>query len=87
MVGCSGGDTHGMQIPKELILQLLMQRGQNDHAAQAEQELPGQVDTEQHGDLLSRFGLNAGDLMGLVGGGGGGGGGGPLGDIKGKLGL
>ena len=71
-----------MQIPKDLILQLLQQRGQHDQAAEAEQELPGQVDTEQHGDLLARFGLDAGDLMKLVGGGGGG-----LGGIAGKIGL
>ena len=86
-----------MQIPKELILNMLMERGQGDQAAQADQELPGQVDTEQHGDLLSRFGLDIGDVMrlvgggglgGLAGGGGGGeGGGGPLGDIGKKLGL
>ena len=75
-----------MQIPKDLILQLLQQRGQTNEAAQAEQELPGQVDTEQHGDILSRFGLNPGELMGLVSGGGGSTGG-ALGDIKGKLGL
>jgi len=76
-----------MQIPKDLILQVLQQRGQTTAAAQADQELPGQVDTEQHGDLLSRFGLDVGDLMRMVGGGGGAGGGGALDGIKGKLGL
>ena len=78
-----------MEIPKELILQVLQQRGQTNEAAQADQELPGQVDTEEHGDLLGRFGLDAGDLMKLVGGGGAAGGatGGALDGIKGKLGL
>ena len=78
-----------MQIPKEMILNLLQQRGQTDQVAQADQELPGQVDTEQHAGLLSKFGLDVGDVMRLVGGGGGGegGGGGPLGGIGKKLGL
>ncbi len=73
-----------MEIPKELILNLLRERGQGDQAAQADQELPNQVDPEQHGGLLSKFGLDPSDLLKLVGGGGGGGG---LGDIGGKLGL
>jgi len=37
------------------------------------------VDPEKHGGLLSKFGLDAGDLMKLAGGGGGG--------LGGKLGL
>jgi len=77
-----------MQIPKEMILDLLRDRGRNDQAAQADQELPGQVDTDQHAGLLSKFGLDVGDVMRLVGGGGGeGAGGGGLGDIGKKLGL
>ena len=76
-----------MQIPKELILKMLMDRGRSDQAAQADQELPGQVDTDQHAGLLSKFGLDVGDVMRLVGGGGGGGGGGPLGGIGKSLGL
>ena len=75
-----------MQIPKELILNMLRERGQADQVPQADQELPGQVDPDQHGDLLSKFGLDIGDVMRLVGGGGGGGGG-PLGGLGSKLGL
>ena len=70
-----------MEIPKDAILKLLRERGQGDQAAQAEQELPDQVDPEQHGGLLSKFGLDAGELMKLVGGGGG------LGGLGDKLGL
>ncbi len=73
-----------MEIPKEMVLNLLRERGQDDQVAQADQELPGQVDPEQHGSLLSKFGLDAGDLLKLAGGGGGGGG---LGGLGGKLGL
>jgi hypothetical protein len=70
-----------MQIPKDLILNLLRERGQDDQAAQADRELPGEVDTDQHAGLLSKFGLDAGDLMKLAGGGGG------LGDLGKKFGL
>jgi hypothetical protein len=70
-----------MQIPKEQILELLRSRGQDDKAQQADGELPDQVDTEQHAGMLQKFGLDPGDLVGMLGGGGGGGG------LGGKLGL
>jgi hypothetical protein len=73
-----------MEIPKDMILKLLRERGQGDKAEEADKELPDQVDTEQHKGLLDKFGLDVGDLMKLVGGGGGGGG---LGGLGGKLGL
>ena len=68
-----------MQIPKEQILELLRSRGQDDQAQQADGELPDQVDTEQHAGILQKFGLDPGDLVGMLGGGGGGGLGGKLG--------
>lgn len=58
-----------MEIPKEQILQLLQERGSTDEAAQAEQELPEQVDTDQHADLLSRFGIDPQELITRFGGG------------------
>ena len=60
-----------MQIPKDKILELLRSRGENDKAAQAEGELPDQVDTEQHAGLLEKLGIDPGDLVGALGGGGG----------------
>ncbi len=60
-----------MEIPKDMILNLLRERGQHDQVGQAEQELPDQVDPEQHGGLLSKFGLDPSDLLKLAGGGGG----------------
>ena len=57
-----------MQIPKEQILELLRSRGQDDKASQAEGELPEQVDTEKHADLLQKFGIDPGDLAGSLGG-------------------
>jgi hypothetical protein len=64
-----------VQIPKEQILELLRSRGQDDKASQAEGELPEQVDTEKHADLLQKLGIDPGDLAGSLGG------------LGGKLGL
>jgi len=57
-----------MEIPKEQILQFLQERGSSDQAAQAEEQLPEQVDTDQHADLLSRLGIDPQDLVGRFGG-------------------
>ena len=51
-----------MQIPKDRILELLRERGDQEKAHQADQELPATVDTEQHADLLSKYGIDDGDL-------------------------
>jgi uncharacterized protein YidB (DUF937 family) len=55
-----------MQFDKSTILDLLRQQGKND---QADQELPDQVDTDQHADLLQRFGLDPKELLGRFAGG------------------
>jgi len=57
-----------MNIDKNQIVQLLREQG-NPQADQAERELPDQVDTEQHGNLLSKFGVNPQELLGKFGGG------------------
>jgi hypothetical protein len=57
-----------MQIDKSQIIDLLKSQGQDDKAAQAESELPGQVDTDQHADLLQKLGINPQDLLGKLGG-------------------
>lgn len=56
-----------MEIPKEQILQLLRDRGDGDNAQQADKQLPDQVDTEQHGDLLAAIGINPDELAGDIG--------------------
>lgn len=53
-----------MEIPKDQILQMLRDRGDGDKAQQADQQLPDQVDPEQHSDLLAKLGINPGDLLG-----------------------
>ncbi|RJK94207.1 hypothetical protein [Vallicoccus soli] len=63
-----------MQIDKAQILELLRGQGDEQRAQQADQELPQQVDTDQHGDLLSRLGISPQDLIARFAGGGGGGG-------------
>ncbi|MDX6206470.1 MAG: hypothetical protein QOE76_974 [Frankiales bacterium] len=63
-----------MQIDKAQVIDLLKSLGKHDQVPAAQSELPEKVDTEQHADLLSKFGINAGDLGGLGG-------------IAGKLGL
>ncbi len=57
-----------MEIPKDQILQLLRDRGDHDKAQQADQQLPDQVDPEQHRDLLDKIGINPSDLLGDIGG-------------------
>ncbi len=69
-----------MEIPKDKILELLRERGQHDQAAQAEGELPDQVDPERDSGMLSKFGLEPADLLKKFAGGG-------LGGLGGKLGL
>jgi hypothetical protein len=59
-----------MQIPKDQILDLLRQQGKDDQAGQADQELPDQVDTDQHAGLLQQFGIDPAELLGKLGGGG-----------------
>jgi hypothetical protein len=57
-----------MQIPKEKILEMPRQQGKSDRVDQVKQELPDQVDTDQHSDLLQKFGLNPHELLSKLGG-------------------
>jgi hypothetical protein len=59
-----------MNIDKDQILQLLRSQGDDDKAQQADQELPGQVDTDRDAGLLSKFGLDPMELVKKLGGGG-----------------
>lgn len=53
-----------MRIPKDQILQMLRDRGDHDKAQQADQQLPDQVDPEQHSDLLGKLGIDPGEILG-----------------------
>ena len=59
-----------MTFDKDTILQFLHGNDQHQQADQAAQELPDQVDTEQHDGLLSKFGINPADLIAKLTGGG-----------------
>jgi hypothetical protein len=65
-----------MEIPKDKIRELIRERAGADTADLAAGELPDQVDPEQHGDLLRKFGIDPQELLS-----------GGLGDVAGKLGL
>jgi len=58
-----------MQIPKDKIVELLRDRGQDDLAGRADSELPDQVDPQEHADQLQRFGINEQELAGKLPGG------------------
>jgi hypothetical protein len=60
-----------VQIDKNTVLDLLRERGQQDQASQAEQELPDQVDTDRDQGLLQRFGVDPQELLQRFTGGGG----------------
>lgn len=63
-------ETH-VQIDKSQIIDLLRKQGDDDKAAQADQELPSQVDTDKDAGLLSKLGLEPQDLIAKLSGGGG----------------
>lgn len=60
-----------MELDKGKIIEFLKERGDHQQAEQAQQKLPDQVDTDQHGGLLAQHGINVEDLISKFGGGGG----------------
>jgi hypothetical protein len=66
-----------MQIDKEQVLELLRSKGEDERVEQAERELPDQMDTDDHADLLSTYGLGPQELVSKLGGG-------PLGGLTGR---
>lgn len=77
-----------MQIDKTQIIDMILSRGDDATAEQANRELPDQVDTDQHRGLLEKFGLDPQDIISKLAGGalGGGGQAGGAGGILGGLG-
>lgn len=55
-----------MAFDKQQILELLKSRGDHQQAQQADEEMPDQIDPDQHSDLLSKYGINATQLPGLL---------------------
>jgi hypothetical protein len=52
-----------MQIDKNMILDLLRQRGEHEKADRAQQQLPDKVDHEQHAGFLQDLGINPQELL------------------------
>jgi len=59
-----------MQLDKGMILDFLREQGQHQQAQEADQQLPDQVDTDQHASLLSNLGVDLPTLLAKFGGGG-----------------
>jgi hypothetical protein len=59
-----------MNIDKDQILQLLRSQGKDDQASQASSELPDKVDTDnaQHAGILSKYGIDPGNIGDKLGG-------------------
>jgi hypothetical protein len=51
-----------MEIPKDKIVELLRDRGDDDKADQADRELPDQVDPQEHAGALQKFGIDQQEL-------------------------
>jgi uncharacterized protein (DUF2267 family) len=52
-----------MQFDKQTVLDMIKDQMGSERADQAAQQLPDQIDHEEHADLLQRFGVNPQDLM------------------------
>jgi hypothetical protein len=57
-----------MQLDKAQVLDFLKSQGKHDEAGQADQQLPDQVDTDAHSDILGKLGVNPQELLGGLGG-------------------
>jgi hypothetical protein len=58
-----------VEIPKDKILELLKQQGNDDQVEPAREELPDQVDPERDSGLLAKYGVDPQDLLAKFGGG------------------
>lgn len=56
-----------MQLDKQQIIQMLREQGEHAKADQAEQQLPDQVDHEEHKNLLQQIGVDPQELIGKLG--------------------
>ncbi|RBY78853.1 hypothetical protein [Blastococcus sp. TF02A-26] len=56
-----------MSFPKSQVVDLLIERGQQDKARQAEHELPDSIDPEKYVLELGHLGLNIEDLNAAFG--------------------
>ena len=57
-----------MQLDKDQVIGFIREHGDAEKVDSAKEELPEKVDTDQHGDLLAKYGVNRQDLLGKLGG-------------------
>ncbi len=58
-----------MEIDKQQVLELLRWKGGEANAERADRELPDRMDTDEHAQALSDFGLGPQELISKLGGG------------------
>jgi hypothetical protein len=58
-----------MELDKQQVVDFIKDNADSDKADQARSELPDKVDTDKHGDLLAKYGVQPQDLLGKLGGG------------------
>ncbi|MDQ6880251.1 MAG: hypothetical protein M3082_21610 [Candidatus Dormibacteraeota bacterium] len=51
-----------MQVDKQSVIEMIRQQGGDQRASEAAEELPDQIDHEQHAELLHKYGINPQDL-------------------------
>ena len=56
------------EIPKAMIVERIRSQQGAQKASEADKELPEKVDTDTDAELLQRYGLNPGEVAGLLGG-------------------
>ncbi len=52
-----------MEIPKEMVVSMIESRFGGEQAQQAAQQLPDQVDHEEHAGLLNQFGVDPQEMV------------------------
>jgi uncharacterized protein YidB (DUF937 family) len=52
-----------MQISKDQLMELIRSHGDDQKTAQAEQELPPEIDTDRDQNLLDKFGIDPQELL------------------------
>ena len=52
-----------MQISKEQLMELIRSHGDDQKTAQAEEELPSEIDTDRDQNLLDKFGIDPQELL------------------------
>jgi|1185.fasta_scaffold281815_2 hypothetical protein len=58
-----------MELDKQQVIEFIKEHADSAKADQARAELPEKVDTDKHGDVLAKYGVEPQDLLSKLGGG------------------